>query len=116
MKTLRSGLSQRLALPVLLGALALPLCATAQGTSGPGPGSGQGAAAAVQGPGSGMGMGMGMGRMQGKNCPMMKHGRMPHMLRMPRLPPGNEKLQLQMEAEILQKIGEIQGKYASQLP
>ena len=34
----------------------------------------------------------------------------------PRLPPGHDKLQLQMEAEILQMVGEIQAKYASQLP
>jgi hypothetical protein len=34
---------------------------------------------------------------------------------MPQLPPGNEKLQLQMHAEIMQKVGEILGKYAAQV-
>ncbi len=52
----------------------------------------------------------------GKRCAMMKHGGMGQMIRMPRLPAGNEKLQLQMEAEILQKVGEIQARYANQLP
>lgn len=56
-----------------------------------------------------------MGKM-GKHCPMMKHGGMGQMIRMPRLPEGHAKLQLQMEAEILQKVGEIQAKYANQLP
>lgn len=32
----------------------------------------------------------------------------------PQLPPGNEKLQLQMWAEIMQKVGEIVAKYAAQ--
>lgn len=34
---------------------------------------------------------------------------------MPMLPPGNEKLQLQMQAEIMQKVGEIMAKYANQI-
>src|SRR5712691_4970467 len=34
---------------------------------------------------------------------------------MPQLPPGNEKLQLQMWAEMMQKMGEIAGKYAAQM-
>lgn len=33
-----------------------------------------------------------------------------------RLPAGNEKLQLQMQAEIMQKTGEILAKYAARLP
>ena len=33
----------------------------------------------------------------------------------PQLPPGNEKLQLQMQAEMMQKIGEILGKYADRI-
>ncbi len=33
---------------------------------------------------------------------------------MPQLPPGNEKLQVQMHAEIMQKVGEIVAKYAAQ--
>lgn len=38
-----------------------------------------------------------------------------HSMRMPQLPPGNEKLQLKMQAEIMQKVGEILGKYADQV-
>ena len=66
--------------------------------------------------------------MQGKGCDMEKMGKMghgmmmgpgPHMpgglLMVPRLPPGNEKAQLQMEAEIHQKLAEILSKYADQL-
>jgi len=71
------------------------------------------AAEAAPGPGGMMGMG---GGMMGKRCKM--HGMMGAgaMLHMPRLPAGNDKLQMQMEAEILQKVGEIQAKYAAQLP
>lgn len=63
--------------------------------------------------------------MAGKRCEMdkmghrmMRHGPpMAHagMLMVPRLPPGNEKAQLQMEAEIHQRMGEILSKYAAQL-
>ena len=63
--------------------------------------------------------------MKGKRCDMEKmgHGMMmgpgPHMpgglVMVPRLPPGNEKAQLQMEAEIHQKLAEILSKYAGQL-
>ena len=42
-------------------------------------------------------------------CPMMG-GSM-----MPQLPPGNEKLQLQMWGEMMQKMGEIASKYAAQV-
>jgi len=59
-----------------------------------------------------MGGGM-MGMMSGCNrmmdSGMMDSGMMPH------LPPGNEKLQLQMQAEMLQKMGEILNKYAEQI-
>ena len=52
-------------------------------------------------------------------CPMMGGGGMmgPGMAAgmMPQLPPGNEKLQLQMSAEIMQKVGEITAKYANQI-
>jgi hypothetical protein len=34
---------------------------------------------------------------------------------MPELPPGNEKLQFQMHAEMLQKMGEIAEKYAARI-
>jgi len=93
-------------------ALASP-CALAADLAPPAPP----AAEAAPGPGGmlGMGGGTGGGRM-GKRCKM--HGMMGAgaMLHMPRLPAGNDKLQMQMEAEILQKIGEIQAKYAAQLP
>jgi hypothetical protein len=42
-------------------------------------------------------------------CPMMGGGMMPQ------LPPGNEKLQLQMWGEMMQKMGEIASKYAAQV-
>ena len=42
-------------------------------------------------------------------------GPMPAMLPLPSLPPGNEKLELQMRAEMMQKVGEILGRYASQV-
>lgn len=56
-------------------------------------------------------------------CPMMGGGMMGGMMgrqtsggHLPQLPPGNEKLQLQMHAEIMQKVGEIMAKYANQIP
>lgn len=115
MKSSRFGFTPRIAVPILLAALALPVAAQTADEPAPAAPAGQGM---TMGPGQGMGMGMGMHRMQGARCPMkMRHacGKSQH-LRMPRLPPGNDKLQLQMEAEIMQKIGEIQGKYANQLP
>ena len=42
-------------------------------------------------------------------------GGMPAMIAIPQLPSGNAKLQLQMHAEILQKVGEIMAKYAGQV-
>lgn len=49
--------------------------------------------------------------------PMMGGGPMMDgaMLSLPSLPPGNDKLQVQMQAEMMQKIGEILAKYASQV-
>lgn len=61
--------------------------------------------------GGGM-MGGGMTNMM-QHCERMMGARGGHA--MPQLPPGNEKLQLQMHAEIMQKIGEILGKYAAQV-
>ena len=57
-----------------------------------------------------------MGMMQG--CPMMQgaggsggaHGGMPH------LPPGNEKLELQMHADMMRAMSDILSKYAARLP
>lgn len=57
------------------------------------------------------GMG-GMMDMMGTCNRMMRGGSMAHG--MPQLPPGNAKLQLQMHAEMMQKMGEILAKYAAQ--
>jgi hypothetical protein len=58
---------------------------------------------------------MGGGMMGG----MMQHGAMGGMMggqaMIPQLPAGNEKLQLKMQAEIMQKVGEILAKYADQI-
>lgn len=85
-------------------------------------------------PGMSMHGGKGMGGMQGMQgmqgmtgksgmMPMMdmmsacdhamQSGAMAHG--MPQLPPGNAKLQLQMQAEMMQKTGEILAKYAAQI-
>lgn len=59
---------------------------------------------------------MGDGMMQGgmmdtmNGCKQMTSGPMMHQL-----PPGNEKLQLQMQAEMMQKMGEILGRYADKV-
>ena len=62
---------------------------------------------------------MGGGMMGGGMMNMMQHCERMMSTRgghgMPQLPPGNEKLQLQMHAEIMQKVGEILGKYAAQV-
>ena len=110
MDTERSRIALALALTL---ALAAPLALAAD----PAPAA-QSAAEPATGPGGMMGMGGGMGSgKMGKRCRMHgMMGGMGAMLHMPRLPPGNDKLQMQMEAEILQKIGEIQAKYAAQLP
>jgi hypothetical protein len=57
-----------------------------------------------------------------KKCQMMQggamrgmDGMMERMIHIPTLPPGNEKLQLMMQAEILQKVGEVEAKYAAQI-
>lgn len=71
------------------------------------------------GPGM-MGQHRGMMMNQGMmGCPMMSGGTMGGggMMggRMMMLPPGNEKLQMQMQAEMMQKMGEIMAKYANQV-
>jgi len=55
-----------------------------------------------------MGGGMMGGGMMGGG--MMNHGRM-----MSDLPPGNEKLNLQMHAEMMQAMGAIMQKYADKI-
>ena len=62
----------------------------------------------MQGGGMMGGMGGMMDMMNGCSQ-MMSGGAMPH------LPPGNEKLQLKMQAEIMQKTGEILSRYADQI-
>jgi len=61
----------------------------------------------------GMGGMMGMMDMMGSCTRMMQGGSMAHGI--PQLPPGNAKLQLQMHAEMMQKMGEILAKYAAQI-
>lgn len=82
--------------------------AWAQGQS-PNPPAG---AHGIEGMPMGGGM-MGMMDMMGNCSRMMQSGMTDHML--PQLPPGNEKLQLQMQAEMMQKMGEIVSKYATQI-
>jgi len=66
-----------------------------------------------RGMGGGM-MGGGMMGMMNACDRMMESGRMESGM-MPHLPRGNEKLQLQMQAEMMQKMGEILNKYADQI-
>jgi hypothetical protein len=56
------------------------------------------------------GRSMGQGMMGG--CQQMMGGSHGMMFKMP---PGNEKLEFQMHAEMMQKMGEIAAKYASQM-
>ena len=76
-------------------------------------------------PPAGQSMGMAMHHDRGKRCENMKghgdkegHGQKcgGHGMMIPTLPPGNEKQQLLMQAEIQQKVAEIITKYAQQLP
>lgn len=59
---------------------------------------------------------MGQGMMSGdmtqmmRSCQSMMGGT--SAMALPKLPPGNEKLEAQMHAEMMQKIGEIAGRYA----
>ncbi len=64
------------------------------------------------GMGQGMGGMMGMDMMQG--CPMMRGGGMGHG--MAHLPPGNEKLELQMHADMMRAMADVLTKYAARLP
>lgn len=58
---------------------------------------------------------MGGGDMMGGGMMGGHHGMMSGMMMVPRMPPGNEKLEFQMRAEMMQKMGEIAAKYASQI-
>jgi hypothetical protein len=69
------------------------------------------------GMGPGMMGGQGMGGMMG--CPMMSGRAMGGGMMggsMPHLPPGNEKLELQMHADMMKAMGDIMAKYAARLP
>jgi len=56
------------------------------------------------------------GMMDGPMMQMMQQcRRMGGGAMLPQLPPGNEKLQLQMHAEMMQKAGEVLARYASQI-
>jgi hypothetical protein len=61
----------------------------------------------------GMGQGMGgmMGMMQG--CPMMRGGGMGQGMH---LPAGNEKLEMQMHADMMRAMADVLTKYAARLP
>ena len=70
-------------------------------------------------PPAGQPMGLAMHHDRGKRCEDMKgHGPQSggHGMMFPTLPPGNEKQQLLMQAEIQQIVAEIITKYAQQLP
>lgn len=64
----------------------------------------------------GMGGGdmMGMMNMMGECQGMMGGAGMGHGMTL-QMPPGNEKLQFQMHAEMMQKMGEIMAKYAAMM-
>ena len=66
----------------------------------------------MQGRGDMGGM-MGMMDMMRSCDRMMQGGSAAHG--MPQLPPGNAKLQLQMHAEMMQRMGEVLAKYAAQI-
>ena len=64
--------------------------------------------------GGGMCDGM-MGKMGSGQGMMGKMGASSGGPGMPKLPPGNEKLEFQMHAEMMQKMGEIAAKYADRI-
>jgi hypothetical protein len=68
----------------------------------------------------GMMGGMGGGGMMGmmnmmQECQRMMGGASAGGSMMPQMPPGNEKLQFQMHAEMMQRMGEIAAKYAERI-
>ena len=58
---------------------------------------------------------MGMMGMMNSCHAMMSEAKASDNAMMPMLPPGNEKLQFQMQAEMMQKMGEIAAKYADRI-
>src|SRR5438034_898609 len=99
------------AIAASFGALTVPGVASAQSESQRSPGMQGGMGQGMGGMGAQGSMGGMMGMMQG--CPMMQsgggHG-------MPHLPPGNEKLELQMHADMMRAMSDILTKYAARLP
>src|SRR5574338_523707 len=67
----------------------------------------------MMGHGGTMGQDGMMGMMQ--HCQKMMGGAGMAGTLVPQLPPGNDKLQLKMQAEIMQKVGEIAARYADQV-
>ena len=65
-------------------------------------------------PGMPGGTGGMMGMMQG--CPMMSGGGGMSGHSVPHLPPGNEKLEMQMHADMMRAIADVMTKYAARLP
>lgn len=68
----------------------------------------------------GMGPGMGSGPMMGmmemmQGCRQMMQARGAHPA-LPRLPAGNEKLELQMHADMMRAMADVLTKYAGRLP
>jgi len=56
-----------------------------------------------------------LGMMMGDCGRMMHGGGMMDYMMVPQLPPGNEKPQLQTQAQMMQKMGEILAKYAARI-
>lgn len=50
------------------------------------------------------------------SCGRMMNEMAQPMSSLPQLPPGDEKLQMQMHAEMMQKMGEILSRYAAKIP
>jgi hypothetical protein len=88
---------------------------TGQGMMGNGM-MGQDGMGGMMGQDGGMGGMMGMMNMMNQCSRMMNSGMGGGMTRgVPQLPPGNEKLQVQMHAEIMRTVGEILAKYAGRV-
>jgi hypothetical protein len=71
--------------------------------------------ASSHGPSRQMGQKMDGGMSCGDMMGMMGEGMMGHGQMMSNLPPGNEKLNLQMHAEMMQAMGAIMQKYADRI-
>jgi hypothetical protein len=56
-----------------------------------------------------------MGGKMMRMCHQMMMGGQMGAMTMPRLPPGNEKLEMQMRAEMMRKMAEVMDKYAGRI-